>query len=363
MGAARLLVLLLAASSALVSGLVVPDSIQKPLATPETGSSLPKRYHPWDAQPSDKQADNLIFFRLATLLQHWPNTRYPNGHSVAPGTIPIGTTLYHGRNDANVPTRPEWLAFDPEHSIIFARGANSRLFTFVTTRSLHVLYFDGSSAAGMSSGVMDTQDLLIWGRVPNNTMLAEEQRILDLCEWGKEFGIDGYVRMQMSFETMYCDFARGLELVSSLHLLPAEGDGDVLSGRCPSSPTGPRIPPTPSDPGTSTSSIHFAKAPYQPKVPPPFLTGSPRHLPYFPSEPRPPSWKGALPKGEERGFEVFQAGAWHNRAPGEVRVKIDAARLVSLYDPALRSGIRPREGKEKVGSRMFCGRTLRRRAA
>ncbi|KAG8747754.1 hypothetical protein FRC10_011883 [Ceratobasidium sp. 414] len=199
----------------------------------------------------------------------------------------------------------------------------------------------------MSSGAMDTQDLLVWGRVHNNTMLAERQRILDLCEWGKDFGIDGYVRMEMSFEIMHCDFAQGLELVSSLHLLPAEGGG-LPRGR-PSPPTVPRIPPVPNDPDARPPPpFHLVKTPGHPNVPPPFPTGSPRHPPDFPSEPRPPSWKGALPKEEERGFEVFQAGAWHNQAPGEVRVKIDAARLVSLCDPALRSGTRLREGKEKV---------------
>lgn len=120
------------------------------------------------------------------------------GQSVVPGTVPIGTTLYHGRSSDQLPAQPDWLAFDAEHSIMFARGADSRLFTFVATRPLRVLYFDGSSAAKLSSGAMDTQDFLAWGKAGTGPMGDERRRIVDLCEWGKEFGIDGYVRMEMS---------------------------------------------------------------------------------------------------------------------------------------------------------------------
>lgn len=117
---------------------------------------------------------------------------------MVPGTIPIGTTLYHGRSVDEIPLKPDWLAFDAEHSAMFARGPNSRLFTFVTTRPLRVLYFDGSSAAKLSTGAVDTQNLLAWSRISNNTMGDERVRINDLCEWGKPFSIDGFVRMEMS---------------------------------------------------------------------------------------------------------------------------------------------------------------------
>lgn len=120
------------------------------------------------------------------------------GQSVVPGTVPIGTTLYHGRSDDQIPITPDWLAFDPEHSIMFARGADSRLFTFMATRPLRVLYFDGSSAAKLSTGSMDTQNLLAWGNIGTTPMGDEWRRIIDLCEWGKDLGIDGYVRMEMS---------------------------------------------------------------------------------------------------------------------------------------------------------------------
>ncbi|KAG9106035.1 hypothetical protein FRC07_009014, partial [Ceratobasidium sp. 392] len=99
---------------------------------------------------------------------------------------------------------------------------------------------------------------------------------------------------------MLCDFASSLELVSSVHILPTDNAS-----------------------------------------------------PHPPDEPRPSHWKGALLPGEARDFEVFQAAAWHGRSPGETRVRLDAARLVSIYDPALLSGAIARRGVEKVLHRGF----------
>lgn len=120
------------------------------------------------------------------------------GQSVVPGTIPIGTTLYHGGLTEQPPPKGEWLAFDAEHAADFARGPTRRLFTFVTTRPLRILYFDGSSAAKLSTGALDTQDLLAKGMIGNNTMREEWGRLDELCGWGRETKIDGCVRMEMS---------------------------------------------------------------------------------------------------------------------------------------------------------------------
>ncbi|CAE6406913.1 unnamed protein product [Rhizoctonia solani] len=313
--------------------------IQKPLlAAPQPSLSQPNGKRPWDAPPADDSYDNQIFFRLATLLQHWPNTRYPSGASIVPGAIPIGTTLYHGRSSTEIPSRPDWLAFDPEHSALFTRGSNGRLFTFVATRPLRVLYFDGSSAAKLTSGAADTQDLLAWGHIGNQTFGEEQALINDLCKWGKPLGIDGYVRMELSFEVMYCDFYQGIGVVSSLHILPPEASR--MPGEPPGKgPGGPPLPKEPSLPDRSSG------------PPPPTPTGTRPPHPRFPAEPRPSNWKGALLAMKQRSLEAFQAGAWHRRAPGEVRVRLDVARLVSLYDPALRSGMKARKGLEKVQHR------------
>ncbi|KAG9106036.1 hypothetical protein FRC07_009015 [Ceratobasidium sp. 392] len=153
----------------------------------------------WDSPPASDSSDNLLFFRLASLLQHWPNSRYPHSLSVVRGTIPIGTTLYHGRPITAVPSEPEWLGFDPEISVFFLKGSStSRITTFTTTRTLRVLYFDGTSAAKLTTGTFDTQELLVnFGEHSKNKTFDEYRRIAMLCEWGKDKDIDGYVRMEM----------------------------------------------------------------------------------------------------------------------------------------------------------------------
>ncbi|KAJ7677161.1 hypothetical protein B0H17DRAFT_1237781 [Mycena rosella] len=147
---------------------------------------------------------HLIFDTVSSLLQHWPNTRYCNGHNIIPGTVPVGILLYHGRPNGSLTTVPEWMATDPEHAYPFcglpADNATIRGCWHLTsgvTRPLKVLYFDGSSAANTElkdGGTMDAQDLLVWGKVDPSRWRYERERIDALCAWRKEFDIDGYVR-------------------------------------------------------------------------------------------------------------------------------------------------------------------------
>ena len=117
-----------------------------------------------------------------------------------PGTIPIGTLLYHGTSKEEIPRSPQWVATDPEHSYLFcfpmpfSGDSGCWQLTLVTTRPLRVLYFDGSSAAKFPGGSMDSQDVLIWGEVKPNWTSEEFKRVNDLCEWGTQYGIDGFVR-------------------------------------------------------------------------------------------------------------------------------------------------------------------------
>lgn len=110
----------------------------------------------------------------------------------------MGTLLYHGTFKEEVPKVPEWVATDPEHSYLFCRSIDNASgcwhLTLVTTRPLKVLYFDGSSAAKMQGGAMDSQDLVIWGEVRPEWTWCEQDRIKDICEWGKQYGLDGFMR-------------------------------------------------------------------------------------------------------------------------------------------------------------------------
>ncbi|KAJ7262766.1 hypothetical protein B0H12DRAFT_1209541 [Mycena haematopus] len=176
---------------------------QIPLAAPDK----------WNlkAYPSPNATGHLVFDTVSSLLQHWPNTKYHSGHTIVPGTIPTGTLLYHGRNDPNIPNAREWAATDSEFARLFCLNpVNCWLLTLVATRPLLVLYFDGSSAAKMPDGPMDTQDLLTWGAVrPERATLAwEYKRLNRLCD---TLGFDAYVRMQMNFEVMLCSFTDGVQ--------------------------------------------------------------------------------------------------------------------------------------------------------
>ncbi|KAJ6546652.1 hypothetical protein DFH09DRAFT_1039894 [Mycena vulgaris] len=259
-----------------------------------------------DTQPNLNATSHLIFDTVNSLLQHWPNTRYRNGHNIVPGTIPVGTLLYHGRPNSSVPSIPEWTATDPEHAYPFCGGEDGNAtesgcwqLTFVATRPLKVLYFDGSSAANMrnkEAGTLDAQDLLVWGKVEPARWVAERARIDGLCAWGREFGIDGYVRMEMDFEVMICDFTAGIELVAA----------DFLAALWARHITAPLHPGAPS-----------------------------------------PAVKSLL------NFETVRAGSWHNRYPGETRIALDLSRLISFYDTSLVPSLVPhRAGLERWDHRL-----------
>lgn len=126
-----------------------------------------------------------------------------SGHTIVPAIIPAGTVLYHGRTDRNVPQVPDWLAFDFEHSYAFCHG-DCWVVTMVATRDLRLAYFDGSSAAKVKTGSMDTQDLVIWNEVRPDIGFAEWERIKALCDgWGKKYNLDGFVRMEQHLYVRY----------------------------------------------------------------------------------------------------------------------------------------------------------------
>ena len=116
------------------------------------------------------------------------------GHTIAAATVLPGTILYHGRGSDDRPVKLDWVATDPEHSAPFCRS-KCYLYTYVTTRPLHLAHFDGSSASKVAlTGTMDTQDIVIWGKVRPDMTWNETVRIRELCKWGEQFELDGFVR-------------------------------------------------------------------------------------------------------------------------------------------------------------------------
>jgi len=42
---------------------------------------------------------------------------------------------------------------------------------------------------------MDSQDIVLWGQVKPEKTGREMERIESLCKWGKQYKIDGFVRL------------------------------------------------------------------------------------------------------------------------------------------------------------------------
>ena len=135
----------------------------------------------------------------------------PQGHSIVPATIPIGTILYHGRTDGHVPDVPEWVAFDFEHAYVFCPGP-CYVISLQAKRDLRVLYFDGNSAAKMKHGPTNSQEVVIWGKPRPEMPILDYERIKLLCDWGKPLGLDGFIRMEFHLSVFhYCYSRRYLE--------------------------------------------------------------------------------------------------------------------------------------------------------
>ncbi|KAI9435516.1 hypothetical protein H4582DRAFT_2112310 [Lactarius indigo] len=268
------------------------------------------RVPPESSTPSPNSTHHLIFNSVGSLLQRWPNILRRNGHSLIPTTIPKGTILYHGRTDDRIPHEPDWLAFDFEHAYLIC-GGSCYVISLQAKRNLRLVYFDGSSAAKMKDGSMDSQDVLLWGRPRPDKCFSEQERIKALCDWGRPFGLDGFVRMEYHFEVMMCDFLDPMEVVTFLNLIPKN---------------------------QSTIRRDFPGLPFP--LPQP-----------SPSKP-PPGWRGSLPNGHRILRETYLAGSWHDLAPGETRVHLDYSGLVTFYDLSLSSLVKSRHGKDRLHLRL-----------
>ncbi len=88
-------------------------------------------------------------------------------------------------------------------------------------------------------------------------------------------------------------------------------------------------------------------------------TSTPRHLPGIPfplPQPGPPKlpsgWRGSPLSMRRTVFEAYRSGSWHDRAPGETRVRPDYSGLVTFYDPSLSSLVEARYGKDRLHLRL-----------
>lgn len=93
-----------------------------------------------------------------------------------------------------------------------------------------LIYLDGASASkATETGEMDTQILLynqIKKKYPGfkdspESFMAERDYAEKICQWGKTVGIQGYIRMELGFEFVLCDFNEHLEMISNVSVTPA----------------------------------------------------------------------------------------------------------------------------------------------
>ncbi|KAE9401274.1 hypothetical protein BT96DRAFT_956582 [Gymnopus androsaceus JB14] len=298
--------------------IAVLEAAQIPFVAPSTSAgAFVNESDSWDIKvPLNENATgHLVFETVNSFMQHWPNTRYRNGHNVVPGIVPPGTVLYHGRGDSNTPT---------EHSYLFCRGQTCWQLIVTTTRPLSVLYFDGSSAAKMPNGTMDSQDALAYGEIIPENQGRERARIVTLCEWAKGFNVDGFVS-----EIMLCDFTEGVQVEAF--------DVRARGNPHPGDPGRKRPEGGPGEPGRH---LEEEEESYPPEI----------HA-YASYAPQLDINSSALPNS---GFEVVHSGSWHRFYPGETRIQLDLTRLVSFYDTELVPSLVPeRFGKDRLKHRVL----------
>ncbi|KAF2679098.1 hypothetical protein K458DRAFT_260536, partial [Lentithecium fluviatile CBS 122367] len=192
-------------------------------------------------------------------------------------TVPAGTHLYHGTSKSEPVEGMEWLAFEPEHALIFARPRGEPpggppgegdgdedeekgerikhasghgeeivahqlplnpssapltgyLHTYAPPSPLHLLYIDGLSAGKTLNGTLDTQDLLLLNLTtsPGSPMGGEYARARGLCRLAEtlwEGKIDGVLRMEGGFEVILCKFEGRVERVDVMPVRASEGPG------------------------------------------------------------------------------------------------------------------------------------------
>ncbi|UNI22502.1 hypothetical protein JDV02_008388 [Purpureocillium takamizusanense] len=236
-------------------------------AAPLVGASAAPRGGAASIKPNvESAAANAahVFNAVHSAGRQWGAALNHNGFGFFPAVVPRGTLLYHGAASPDPPRGPEWLAFEMEHAELFAQSwrqddegdgeeegngiASSRtswsprthihaatasqqrplargiinrrgyFHTYRARRDLKLLYIDGMAAAKSSFGPLDSQDLVLrenkTGPLDDN-MWDEVGRARDVCRFVTEVGMDGFVRVEIGFEVVYCDdFATGLDPVS-----------------------------------------------------------------------------------------------------------------------------------------------------
>ncbi|CAP85825.1 Pc20g04960 [Penicillium rubens Wisconsin 54-1255] len=245
---------------------------------------------------------NHIFNVIQDSMRQWGSSLHHNGVSFFLAGVPTGTQFYHGTSKASPVNGTEWLAFEPEHAMVFARPRRGPpphlppddpnterharghgelrkrdhynkdekhhgppggrapkesdeneagyLHTYAAAKDLRLLYLDGMSAAKTSKGTLDSQDAVLFaGSLDDHPSPGgqENERARLACEMAQsewEGRIDGVLRMEAGFEIILCDFERDLIPVRITQVKRSSeehrDDGNIHG---PGGPGGPGAPP------------------------------------------------------------------------------------------------------------------------
>ncbi|RMD40370.1 hypothetical protein DV735_g4753, partial [Chaetothyriales sp. CBS 134920] len=245
------------ANGSISSAALVVEAIPSPPAIP---LPLPLPHH--------------IFNAIHSSARQWGESLNHNGMSFFLATVPRGTVLHHGTHSPAPVAGMEWLAFEPEHALLFAwkicdnttsdlgldavvresharslhgwydfldavdyerlelrarrQGRPPRCFepgfihTYSARRPLNLLYLDGQSAAKSDKGTDDSQDYVLRHNISpekppgRGRLFGDLDRAIDLCHMAQHDyngRVDGYLRMEHGFEIILCDFS-SLDVVS-----------------------------------------------------------------------------------------------------------------------------------------------------
>ncbi|KAF3763898.1 hypothetical protein M406DRAFT_51461 [Cryphonectria parasitica EP155] len=181
-------------------------------------------------------ANSHIFNAIYSALRKWDSSVNAggNGMSAFLANIPKGTLLYHGNPGPEIVNGTEFLALDPEFSLVFARkrrgpapagmtdqddggdGLAGWLHTYNTIKDLNLLYIDGHSASKGQDGTLDFGDRIVLNDTTSGGVEAEYQRAQTFCKFASDQWrgrVDGLMRLGGDFEVILCSFEEGLEFV------------------------------------------------------------------------------------------------------------------------------------------------------
>ncbi|KAJ5885174.1 hypothetical protein N7495_009684 [Penicillium taxi] len=210
---------------------------------------------------------NHIFNTIHDSLRQWGSSLHHNGMSFFLATVPAGTQLYHGTSKSSPVIGTEWLAFEPEHAMVFARphgpppgghngdddkdghggppfpdGENRKGPEGHRAKPLRLLYVDGMSAAKTKKGTLDSQDVLLFnGTIEENRgMGGEGDRAKKACEMAEDEWagrIDGLLRMEAGFEIILCKFERDLTPIRIIQVNSSDQPGAMGKDKRPHPPS------------------------------------------------------------------------------------------------------------------------------